>query len=255
MLFSWTGLTVVIVATIAIVMFGVLFTQRLVPHHRRQKHNEVAGYLFAAIGGFYAILVAFVIVSLWTIGDTARTNSYNEANDLAAVYWVSRQMPLAQGRPLEHDTLNYARIVINQEWPLMAKRQSSLAATDLVYAMRDEAFAMNPQTMRDQTLFEEATENVTQLAADRRIRLDTIDEGVPPFLWVGLIVGGAIVIGFTFLFGVSSLKGHIAMASVFGVVVVTSLLLIYDLNSPFAGPARIEPEAFRVFLANLPPPR
>jgi hypothetical protein len=36
---------------------------------------------------------------------------------------------------------------------------------------------------------------------------------------------------------------------------VVSLILISDLNYPFAGPARISPEAFQVFLSRLPPPR
>jgi len=64
-----------------------------------------------------------------------------------------------------------------------------------------------------------------------------------------------ITIGFTFLFGLSSTWVHVAMVGLLAAVIVTSLILISDLNYPFAGPGKIGPEAFEVFLARLPPPR
>ncbi|MGD0066832.1 MAG: hypothetical protein ABSB76_25715 [Streptosporangiaceae bacterium] len=254
MLFTWTSFGILI-GVVAVVTASLHLIQRWVPHHRREKHNDVAGFVFAAIGVFYAVLVAFVIIALWTDNNTARQTTYSEANDLAAVYWLSRQMPLAQGVPLEHLTLDYANTAINQEWPLMARHQSSPAATQLIYQMRDEAFSMNPVTPRDQVIFEEVTDSVTALAADRRTRLDAIGSGVPSFLWVTLIGGGVITIGFTFLFGLSSTWVHVAMVGLLAAVIVTSLILISDLNYPFAGPGKIGPEAFEVFLARLPPPR
>jgi uncharacterized membrane protein len=254
MLLSWTSLSV-LVGVVVVVTGGLHVAQRLVPHHRRQKYNDVAGFIFGAIAVFYAVLVAFVIVALWTDNDSARQTTYNEANDLAAVYWLSRQMPLAQGVPLEHETLDYAHTVIKTEWPLMAQHESSPAATHLVYQMRNEAFSMNPQTMRNQVIFEEVTNSVTALAADRRTRLDAVGDGVPSFLWAALVAGGVLTIGFTFSFGLSNTWVHAGMAALFAAVIVVSLILISDLNYPFAGPARISPEAFQVFLSRLPPPR
>jgi hypothetical protein len=254
MLVSWTGFGVLI-GVVAGVTLGLHLTQRYVPHPRREKHNVVAGIIFTAIAVFYAVLVAFVIVALWSDDGAARQTTYNEANDLAAVYWLSRNMPLAQGRPLEHLTLDYAHVVIDQEWPLMAEHRSSPTATGLIYQMRDEAFSLNPATLRDQVIFQEVTSSVTALAADRRARLDVVGSGVPSFLWAALIAGGAITVGFSFMFGVSSTWVHVVMTGLLAAVIVMSLILITDLNYPFAGPGKISPEAFEVFLSRLPPPR
>ncbi|HZR48138.1 MAG TPA: hypothetical protein VFB06_01340 [Streptosporangiaceae bacterium] len=254
MLFSWTGFGTLI-GVVAAVTAGLHLTQRYAPHPRREKHNDVAGFIFAAIAVFYAVLVAFVIVALWSDDGTARQTTYSEGNDLASVYWLSRHMPLAQGRPLEHLTLEYAHTVIEQEWPLMASHHSSPAATALIYQIRNDAFSLNPATPRDQVIFEEVTTSVTALAADRRERLDAIGDGVPVFLWAALIGGGIITVGFTFLFGLSSTWVHVVMVGLFAAVIVVSLILIKDLNYPFAGPGKVSPEAFEVFLSRLPPPR
>ena len=254
-MYSSTALFILIGAVIAVAI-GVYLIQRRFPHRHRRPHNDVTGAIFNAVAGFYAILVAFVIVSLWTNNSSAGQVTQSEANDLAGVYWLSRQMPLAQGVPLEHLTLNYAHTVINQEWPLLAEHESSPAATNLVYQMRDEAFDMNPTTLRDQVIFQQVTASVTALAADRRARLSiTTDSGIPPFLWSGLIGGGVIIVGFAFLFGVSSTRIHVIMAVSLAAVVTTSLILIKDLNYPFSGPGQVGPQAFDVFLSRLPPPR
>lgn len=253
-MFSWINAGIVL-GTVACVAGGLYLMERWVPPKRREKHNDVAGYIFAAIGVLYAVLMAFVIVALWSADDAAQQTTYREANDLAAVYWLSRQMPLAQGRPLERITLAYARTVETQEWPLMARHQSSPEATQLVYQMRDEAFGMSPATLRDQVIFQEVTDGVTALASDRRMRLDAVGEGVPSFLWAALVGGSVLTVGFTFLFGLPNTWAHMVMAGLFAVAVAVALILIKELNYPFAGPGRISPEAFQVFLARLPPPR
>lgn len=254
MLFSWIDFEI-LVASLAAVVGGVHLVQRWIPHNKRREHNDAAAAIFTAIGAFYAILLTFVIVSLWTNASNARQVFHNEANDLAAVYWLSREMPVAQGSPLERLTLEYAHTVIDQEWPMMAREESSPAATRLVHDMRDEAFAMKTDTPKEQAIFQEVTGSVTTLAADRRARLDVLSERMPGFLWACLVGGGVLVVGFTFFFGMPSVWSHVAMAASLTVMVVGSLVLIHDLNFAFAGPGRIGPEAFKVFLSHLPPPR
>lgn len=45
------------------------------------------------------------------------------------------------------------------------------------------------------------------------------------------------------------------MAGLFAAAVAISLIVINELNYPLAGPGKISPDAFQVFLSRLPPPR
>jgi len=54
MLFSWASLGI-LAGVVAAVTVGLHLTQRWVPHHRREKHNDVAGFIFAAIAVFYVL--------------------------------------------------------------------------------------------------------------------------------------------------------------------------------------------------------
>ena len=44
---------------------GFELVHRLVPAVSRQRHNDVAGFIYAALGVIYAVLLARVVISVW----------------------------------------------------------------------------------------------------------------------------------------------------------------------------------------------
>lgn len=239
-----------------VVMAGLLYlVQQLFPHHRRENHNDVAGFVYAIVGVLFTVILAFVVVNEWESLDSARTNTFTEANELGALYWNSRAMPAAVGGGLERTTRDYASTVIDQEWPLMGNDQSSTTATDLVYQMRDEINALPVTTPREQILFEQSLEDVNALEAARRVRLDDSSETVSPLLWAVLIVGAVLTVGFALLFGVRSFWSHVVIAAPLAVLTAMVLATIVELSHPFSGAAAIGPDAFEIFLNKLPPLR
>jgi hypothetical protein len=245
----------ILLGVLLVAAAGVHLTQRHWPYTNRREHNDVAGFIFAAVGVLYAVLLAFVVIAVWENLNTARDTTYSEANELANIYWISRSLPLPQGATIENLTLAYAHTVIDREWPLMAQRRSSPQATHLVYLIRNAVFGFSPQPGQQQALYEQAVVSVNGLAAARRDRLDSIGEMIPPLLWLALIAGAVITVGFCLLFGLPNKAAHIGMVAVLAALITISLLLIKDMEYPFAGAVRIGPDAFKVFLSRLPAPR
>ena len=44
---------------------GLELVERLVPATSRQRHNDVAGFIYAALGVIYAVLLALVVIAVW----------------------------------------------------------------------------------------------------------------------------------------------------------------------------------------------
>jgi hypothetical protein len=251
---SWSDI-VIIVASLAGVAAAIYVVQRFVPHPLREAHNDVAGFIFAAVGVLYAVLLAFVVIAVWEGHDAARQSTFKEADELAGLYWVSRELPLPLGSDLEHQTLDYAETVMHKEWPLMSGHKSSPEATQLVYQMRQEVLDFHPADQREQVLYERAVSHLENVASARRERLSQIDEEVPALLWIALIGGAVLTIGFTFLFGLSNVLSHTVMVLMLTGLVVVSLIVIKEMDFPFTGITKVQPTAFEVFLNRLPPPR
>ena len=245
----------IIAAVLTLTIVALRLTHRFVPHHLREPHNDVAGFIFAAVSVVFAVPLAFVVVALWTNTDTARQTTFKEADEVAGVYWIAREMPLPVGAELERQTLDYAHTVIETEWPLMEKHQTSPAATALVYEMRDSVFAFKPADARQQVLFDHAVTHIEALASERRARLNQAADKVPTLLWTILIGGAVVTVAFTFLFGLSSSLAHTVMVVTLAGLVVVSLVVVKEMSYPYAGSTKIDPQAFEVFLARLPAPR
>ncbi|HEX5404692.1 MAG TPA: hypothetical protein VFX16_20575 [Pseudonocardiaceae bacterium] len=242
-----------ILAGVALGVAALLYAvQMLVPHGIRQEHNDVAGFVYAVLGVLYGVMLGFVVVNEWESLEAVKSNTFTEANELGSLYWNARALPPAQGRALEQTTKDYANAVIDTEWSMMAEGKSSPAATQLVYAMRDEINAMPTTTERQQTIYAQSLTHVNNLAAARRERINESSESVPSILWVVLILGSVLTVGYSFLFGLANFWSHLLISAPLGVMVVLALIVIDQLSHPFGGMVAVSPDAFHVFLDRLP---
>ena len=64
---------------------GLCVVRRLVPLDRLQKNHEVAGVTFGALGAFYGLVLAFVIVAAWERFNEATANAHDEATALESL--------------------------------------------------------------------------------------------------------------------------------------------------------------------------
>jgi hypothetical protein len=134
----------------------------------------------------------------------------------------------------------------------MNEGKSSPVAQALLTQIRAGVFRFSLRTSQQQVLYEQAVVSVNGLTAARSDRLDAMTEEVPEPIWVALIFGAAIVVAFCLLFGVKSRAVHIGMVLAVAALITICLILIKDMQFPFAGNPHVGPEAFEVFLRTIP---
>jgi hypothetical protein len=91
-------------------------------------------------------------------------------------------------------------------------------------------------------------EQLHDLDNARRERLLAAEEGLPPILWVVLILGGVITVGFIYLFGLENTLVHTLMVAAFAMIISLTLFTVAALDDPFKGDVRIHPVAFEQVL-------
>jgi hypothetical protein len=99
---------------------GFELVQRLVPADACRPHNDVAGFIYAALGVIYAVLLALVVIAVWEEFQTASETVEQEANAAADIFWLADRLPEARGSHLQELVRSYAQEVVKHEWPLMA---------------------------------------------------------------------------------------------------------------------------------------
>ena len=71
---------IIVVFVVAASVGSLLLVRRRIALATLEQYNEVAGFIIAVIGGLYAVLLAFVVISVWEQFDAAQTNAAHEAN-------------------------------------------------------------------------------------------------------------------------------------------------------------------------------
>jgi hypothetical protein len=241
------GLLAVCTAMLVSVV-GLALVQRLVSSELRKRHNDVAGFIYAVIGIVYAVLLALVVIAVWEDYEAARDTTDREASELAEIFWLAHQFPEPHQRQIQELTRSYARVVVEEEWPLMAEGRSSARAWALLDEMRAVIEGFEPRTEAGQVLYQEGLDRIHELADARRMRLVEANEGIPAILWVVLGVGGIVTVGFTYLFGLENTQVHRLMVAALAGLIALVLLTIGALEYPFSGDARIGPGAFELVL-------
>jgi hypothetical protein len=246
MTFSEIG---ILLGVVGVVSLSVHLIHTNWSYTKRREHNDVAGFVFAGIGVMYGVLLAFVVIVGWDSLASARTITYNEADQLADVYWMARALPQPQDAAIQGLALNYARTVIDSEWPLMAKGESSGQAQLLLDQMRDDVFGFMPRSDQQDAVYQQELASVNALSAARRDRLVAMNDTISEPIWVVLIIGGVITVGFCLLFGLENKAVHVGIVASLAVLIALSLLLIKNMQYPYAGDPHIGPEAFEIFLS------
>ena len=227
----------------AVSIAGLGLARRLTSLSVRQKHNDVAGFIYAVVGISYAVLLAFLVIAVWERFEAARDAADQEGNELAGIYWLANTFPDSKRRQVQELARSYAQVVIDEEWPMMADGQASPHAWTLMDQLRESIQSSEVSTPAEQVLYDQGLTRVHQLAGARRLRLLDANTYVPTILWVILISGGVITVCFTYLFGLEKTWPHVLMVGALGVIVASALFTIYTLEYPFAGEARVTPDA------------
>ena len=237
--------------SMALAVGGLILVQRLVPIDVRRQHNDVAGFIYAVLGVTYAVLLGLMLVAVWEEWNTAGHTADDEASSLAEIFWIAYRLPESDGHHVQELARSYARVVVDEEWPLMKQEKSSPRAWALLDEIRASLQNLDPSTPQEEVLYEQSLERMRDLADARRDRLLEAEQGLPVILWVVLITGGIIVVGFTYLFGLQSTAIHLLMVASLAMVIALVLFTVAALNYPFGGDITIKPEAMEHVLGRF----
>ncbi|MBV9149959.1 MAG: DUF4239 domain-containing protein [Candidatus Eremiobacteraeota bacterium] len=221
---------------------GVLLARRFAPQTILAEHNHLAGYVIAVVGVIYAVLLAFMAFAVWERFAQAEVRTYDEANNLVNLY---RDVgPLPGGHQLRGEIITYTHRVIDDEWPKMRSGGESLRADAQLERIGSQIREMPVRNMMQQDLQSDALARLNTMLLYRDERLSMSADVLPRLIWVILLCGAAVTIGFTFLFGFQRLEPHLITTSLLAITIGLSLFLIYSIDAPFGRGVRIEPRPF-----------
>jgi hypothetical protein len=237
---EWIGAIAFVAGVMFVSVLLFLILRRTIDFRRLEKHNDVAGFIYAVIGVIYGVLIAFVVIVVWEHHNAAEQAVQNEANSVIQIYRDADAFPDPFRGALRNDLRNYAlgaaAYEIQNGRGGRGSDQVKLALDSLWHTYSEFV----PQDDNDRVWYAEILTRLNALAQDRELRITSVRHHLPTILWVVLGIGGAITIGFAYLFGTANTAAHVLMIAGLSLTVSLSTLLVWSLSHPYSGLGRVD---------------
>jgi hypothetical protein len=246
--------TVVIIVLIAVLvsLAGLALVRRMMPIGDLAEHTDVAGYVYAVIGVIYAVVLALVVIAAWEEYRDAREAAADEASAVLNIARAANGWPTGDRDEVETALIAYARQVVDDEWPAMARGDFGPTADTITMNQLWQALNEADESAAAKSAsYEVALQQLDNLGQARGNRLLLGQEGLPMSMAAILIIGAVVTVGFTYLFDVDNGRLHALMITSLTVLVVLLLLLQFQLGMPFQGVSAIKPTAMNLVLAEI----
>lgn len=246
------GVIITIVAEIYAVGL-MLLTRYRYGVSRLSLNNEVAGFKFAVVGVFYAVMLAFVVIAVWEDYRDTEAAVRDEAKATVDLFRVAEALP-EEGSEIRENLVRYVKDVRDHAWGTMALGQRSDVVTGDLKRLNEAVFALKPKDQRETALYHHALVLLAVISDNRNERIDSADGSVPTILWFVLIVGSLITLGYPAFFAASNVMAQVLMTASLAALVAMSLLLGLAFDFPFTGDPHISEAPFDDALRQMAEP-
>jgi hypothetical protein len=239
------ALTFVVLMAVALVaVLAAALVRRALGLDVRRKHHAVGNAVYMQVGVVFAVMLAFVFNEVLAEYEAAAQAISGECGALHGASLLAHNLPDGSGLQVEHAILDYAKAVVNNEWPAMQRGGVSVEALQTFEAIVAAATHIKPSQGSDSNIQSQILALVTQAHAFRESRIFQAGQGLPIMIWFVIVFYSLVLVSFVLFAGIESRVVHLGFTAVFATSVVLVLIVVRMLDYPFEGALTLSPHDF-----------
>jgi hypothetical protein len=250
---NWMLFMVVCGGTVAVSLFGSILIRGRAERRLglSEESNDIIGHFLGFTSIFYGLMLGLVAVGAWESFKEVETKVTNEAATLSALYRDVSYLPEPSRSMLQTGVRNYTRFVIDHGWGLQQQGISPGGGTLLASKIADILYNVDPVTSADEIKIAEAIKQFNELEKARRLRLLSVQEGLPASLWVIILLGTVLNITLTWLLVIKNKWLDICVNLVVSVLLGSFLFFVVAMDNPFRGNLSVSAEPYEQVYRSL----
>lgn len=210
----------------------------------------ISSEIFSLFATVYAFFLGFAIVTLWGTFVSAKNYVNAEAGAVLVSYHLS--MPLEHSHGFRQALADYAKSVVDDEWPSMDRDSSmseqSVKSFDKIW---DSFYHMKPADKESYSLYASVGQSLAEINRQRLSRAQTLSGNLYPPVWVILGFGMVGVLVGLLLTNPEQTGSQVAMEVIVVFLILSCVYFIVDISTPFSGVLNVSAEPFREVHAKI----
>jgi hypothetical protein len=229
---------------VAFACFVLIRRTKLSAWRDETSTQSVVGITAIAMG-FFALVLALVLVDLYANYKDASSNVTNEANGLITVIQDADAFPRGEEDAVRHAVESYVQEIRDREFPALRDGHEPHRSPAQLLRLSTVLRKYTPKTQTQISFYNSAVSQVNSLVAERNARVNSANSFVPGALSVLLIVL-AVVSLITALFIKTHHPGLDAVLVVsVGFIIALGLVTVLILQYPFSGSIAVSSDPLR----------
>jgi uncharacterized protein DUF4239 len=245
------GVLIVLLAVL-LAMAGVVLTERRITVDQRKSRTTGLDQINGVLGAMFGVIVGFSAFLVLNKYHAAQETVQSEAGDVEEIYRLAAPLSEPERGHIQGLATSYARVMVEEEWPLMRQGKTSPRADALAEELRRSIQqGYKDGTGAEQEFFGQELDAVNDLEEDREARLLAVGQRLPSILWAALVVLATLLVAFSYLIGMESRQLHLLTVAALATGIVLVLFTIGILDRPFGTDFRVGPQPFELVLHEI----
>lgn len=216
-----------------------------------ESDNDVIGHFLSFTGIFYGITLGLIAVGVWDSFNQTQDKVNAEAASIGALYRDVGQLPEPHKTKLLRNVRLYTDFIVNTSWGLQQQGIVPGGGNIKTRAIADELYAVHPTDVREQVILSETLSQFNQMLVARNLRLQAIQDGLPPSMWFVIILGTVLNIILTWLLVIKNPRLDIVVNLIVSLLLGSVLFFIVAMDNPFRGNLSVSAQPYRQLLEGL----
>jgi len=244
----WLTATIMVGLGVSMAIIGSLVVNQIYLPAELIQNNLLGGFKFAFLSSVYAGYLGLLLYGVYQQYEQTRAYIDLEVTQLTQLDRLAVALPKTTRDNIRDGLKEYARTIINIEWPELKRGHGSpeagVALDNLMYVY----LAIQPVTDREKFVMEDSINAFLQIRENRQHRIRLSGGSLNPLLWGVAMLGTIASIIFPWFFGGPNIATPILMSVLLAALTMSILLVILKLSYPFVGEYGIPPTSFQAFL-------
>jgi Ca2+/Na+ antiporter len=241
---DWAIGLIFVGGTLIVVLAGFVLVSRLLPSWRAERSAQVVGGVAAMVMTMFAVLLAFVIVNLYSSYNGAANNVAAEATALTELVEDAGAFPPVVRHRIERAVAQYVVEIREREFRALRLGQAAPRAQPLLANIHEVVQSYSPVTTAQQTFYTAVNEQLQRIVSERESRLDAAETSIPKPLLYLMILLAVLTLAITLLIVTHNRAVDVAIIVTVAIVISSGLFTAEILQYPFSGSIAVGSDPF-----------
>jgi hypothetical protein len=225
---------------------GFLATRKVLSNVDISEHQNFLDAMFSIVGTLVSLLLGLLVAAALDHYQNLEQVVDTEAAGVAKIFRCARGLPDVNRERIQNLCMEYCDRVLTEEWPAMAKGEVVPRVFETYRQLSDEIITLKPHHDGETNLQASMLNSLDEVGMGRRSRMLALQGVQARFTVPLLILGGAIVLAFSYLYVTRLSVFHGVVISCVAIALGGNLCTVWIFSRPFEGEWRIRPRAFEL---------